>query len=58
MLIISLFSFVVLSLIRHLYNKYELVQTTIGISGNLSYLAIILIVVLIVIAMSTPPTMP
>jgi hypothetical protein len=58
MLIISLFSFIVLSLTRHSYNKYKLVQTTIGVSGNLSCLVIILIVMLIVIAMLTPPTMP
>jgi hypothetical protein len=57
MLIISLFSFIVLSLTRHLYNKYKLVQTTIGVSRNLSCLAIILIVVLIAIAMLTPPIM-
>ncbi|EFQ91565.1 hypothetical protein PTT_11551 [Pyrenophora teres f. teres 0-1] len=36
MSIIRRFSFVVLSLTRHLYKEYESVQTTSGISGILS----------------------
>jgi hypothetical protein len=57
MLIIRRFSSVVLSLTKHLYNKYELVQTTIKVYKNLSCLLIILIIVLITIAILTPFTM-
>jgi hypothetical protein len=57
-LIIRRFSCVVPSLTKHSYNKYKSVQTTIRVCGNPSCLVIILIVVLIVMAISTPPTMP
>jgi hypothetical protein len=57
MLIIKRFSFVVLSLTKHLYNKYKSVQTTIRVCGNPSYLLIILIIVLIAIVILTPFTM-
>jgi hypothetical protein len=56
--IIRRFSCVVPSLTKHSYNEYKLVQTTIGVYENPSCLVIILIVVLIAIAISTPPTMP
>jgi hypothetical protein len=54
MLIIRRFSSVGLSLTKHLYNKYKLVQTTIRVCGNPSCLLIILIIVLIAIAILTP----
>jgi hypothetical protein len=57
MSIIRRFSFIVLSLTKHLYNKYKLVQTTIGVCENFSCLLIILIIILIVIAISTLFTM-
>jgi hypothetical protein len=47
MSIIRRFSLVVPSLIKHLYNKKESVQTIIGIASNLSYFMIILSVKLI-----------
>jgi hypothetical protein len=56
-LIIKRFSCVVPSLTKHSYNKYKLVQTTIKVCGNPSCLVIILIIVLIAIAISTPFTM-
>ena len=57
-LIIKRFSLIVLSLTKHLYNEYELVQIIIGVYKNLNYLVIILIVVLIAIAILTPLTIP
>jgi hypothetical protein len=54
MLIIRRFSFVILSLTKHLYNKYKSVQTIIRVYKNLSCLLIILIVILIAIAILTP----
>ena len=48
----------VLSLTKHLYNKYKSVQIIIGVYKNLSYLVIILIVMLIAIAILTPFTIP
>jgi hypothetical protein len=56
--IIRRFSCVVPSLTKHSYNEYESVQTTIGVCGNPSCSVIILIVVLIAMAISTPLTMP
>jgi hypothetical protein len=50
MSIIKRFSSVVLSLTKHLYSEYKLVQTIIGVYRNLSYLLIILIIILIIIA--------
>jgi hypothetical protein len=47
---------VVLSLTKHLYNEYKLVQIIIGVYKNPSYLVIILIIILIVIAILTSPT--
>jgi hypothetical protein len=51
MLIISCFSFVVLSFTRHLYKKYKLVQITKGITSKLRRSVIILKVVAIAILM-------
>jgi hypothetical protein len=56
--IIRRFSYVVPSLTKHLYNKYKSVQTTIGVCENPSCLVIILIVMLITMAISTPLTIP
>jgi hypothetical protein len=53
MSIIRRFSSVILSLTKHLYNKYKLVQMTIRVYRNLSCLLIILIIVLITIAILT-----
>jgi hypothetical protein len=53
MSIIRRFSSVILSLIKHLYNKYKSVQTTIKVYRNLSCLLIILIIVLIAIVILT-----
>jgi hypothetical protein len=57
MSIIRRFSFVVLSLTKHLYSKYKSVQTTIRVCENPSCLLIILIIVLIAMAILTPFTM-
>jgi hypothetical protein len=57
MSIIRRFSLVVPSLTKHLYNKKELVQTIVGIAGNLSCSVIILSVELIAKLMSVPATM-
>ena len=54
--IISRFSLVVPSLTIHLYSKYKSVYIMISGDRNPSWSVIILIVVLIVIAISTPPT--
>jgi hypothetical protein len=54
--IIRRFSCVISSLIKHLYNKYKLVQTTIKVYKNSNCLVIILIIVLIAIAISIPLT--
>ncbi|KAF1357477.1 hypothetical protein EJ07DRAFT_41166, partial [Lizonia empirigonia] len=56
--IISRFSAVVPSLTRHSYNEYESVHTISGIGGRPRRPVIILRVVRIAIAMSTPLTMP
>jgi hypothetical protein len=53
MLIIRRFSFVILSLTKHSYNKYKSVQTTIKVYENPSCLLIILIIVLITITILT-----
>jgi hypothetical protein len=57
MLIIRRFSLVVPSLIKHLYNKKESVQTIVGIAGNLSCFVIILNVELIAKLMFVSATM-
>jgi hypothetical protein len=57
MSIIRRFLFVVPSLIRHLYSKYKSVHTTSGIDSRPRRSVIILSVVKIAIAMSTPLTM-
>ena len=54
--IISLFSFIVPSLIRHSYNEKESIHTTVGIFSSPSLLVIILRVVPIAYAISTPYT--
>ena len=56
--IISRFYLVVLSLTRHLYSKYKSIYIIISSDRNLSWLVIILIVILIAIAISTPPIIP
>jgi hypothetical protein len=57
MLIIRLSSLVVLSLIKHLYNKKKLIQTIVSIVSNLSCFVIILSVKLITKLMSILATM-
>jgi hypothetical protein len=57
MSIIRRFLFVVLSLIRHSYNKYKSVHTTSRINSRPRRSVIILSVVKIAIAMSMPLTM-
>jgi hypothetical protein len=57
MSIIRRFSLVVLSLIKHLYNKKKLIQTIVSIVGNLSCFVIILSVKLITKLMSILATM-
>jgi hypothetical protein len=52
MSIIRRFSLVILSLIKHLYNKKESVQTIVNITDNLSCFMIILSVKLITKLMS------
>ncbi len=58
MSIIRRFSFIIPSLTRHLYNEQESVYIIISTRGRSSYFIVILIVVLIKIAMQTPPTIP
>ena len=58
MLIIRRFLFVVPSLTRHLYREYESVHTMSRVGGRPSRSVMILRVVRVAIAMSTPLTMP
>jgi hypothetical protein len=58
MSIIRRFSLVVLSLTRHLYREYKSVHIIRRVGGRPSRSVIILRVVRVAIAMSTPLTMP